>query len=76
MMNRDTVAQEANNLAMARGDLPRMRGLLFEAIQLRDVALMEYGGALGASDEIGQFCDDLSNAIGRLQKAIERIESE
>jgi hypothetical protein len=76
MMDRDTVAQEANNLAMARRDLPRARDLL------------EMGYAFEArANEATEHADEMQNAyvaltaeigraLGKFRREIERIESE
>jgi hypothetical protein len=74
MMTRDDAAQEANNLGIAKRDLPIAREIVRRATLLLvdvDQAQLATGGM---SDDINEFYDGLSNVLWRLQKAIEQVE--
>jgi hypothetical protein len=71
MMDRDTVQSEENQSGLRRRDLPRARDIIVHGNELWGRAHIAWLDAAGLSDELGQFCDDLSSAIGRLEKAIE-----
>jgi hypothetical protein len=72
MMDRDTVQSEENQSALRQRDAAWVRlNLLRETAQWQEAANWYRERAGSIYDELGQFCDDLSNAIGRLEKSIE-----
>jgi hypothetical protein len=71
MMDRDTVQSEENQAGLRRRDLPTVLDIIFHGNELWARARDAWFDTNGLSDEIAQFCDDLSNAIGRLEKSIE-----
>jgi hypothetical protein len=71
MMDRDTVQSEENQSGLRRRDLLRARDIIVHGNKLWGLAHVAWLDAEGLSDELGEFCDAISSAIGRLEKSIE-----
>jgi hypothetical protein len=71
MMDRDTVQSEENQAGLRRRDLPIIRNLLLDAAIFQRIANKAHERCFGMNDELGEFCDAISSAIGRLEKSIE-----
>jgi len=72
---RSVVQQEENQLGLMRRDLPRVRELIDTANGLWIRAHIELVRGTEPSDDVAQFVDDLSTAIGRLERSIEKVEA-
>jgi hypothetical protein len=71
MMDRDTVQSEENQAGLRRREAMRASWLIGGANAVLDYAQRQHREAHALSDELGEFCDAISSAIGRLEKAIE-----
>jgi hypothetical protein len=69
MMTREDASQEENQDALRRRDRARVDDLLRIARGFQEQIDGADEGALGLGDEIARFIDDISNAVGRLEKA-------